>query len=40
MIMIPKNINEVPSLVLLNRGNSILVDKVKSHFPLLKKKHY
>jgi len=38
MIMIPKNIKEVPSLVLLNRGNSILVgDNVKSHFTKSKK---
>ncbi len=40
MIMIPKNITQVPTLVLMNRGNSILVgDKIKDHFKLTKKEH-
>lgn len=33
MIMIPKNIKEVPSLLMLNHGNAILVGKkIMSHF--------
>lgn len=40
MIMIPKNIKSVPTLVLLNRGNTILVgDKIKGHFTVGKKEH-